>query len=97
MVAVDRQTEVAVNLSGEIAGKRALQQASAILSERLVRSLLKVPRSSKEGDLEQGRLMLRTAAGMVAFRRSREVLRQLDAGDAIMVEFAEGGDQAVQQ
>jgi hypothetical protein len=44
VVAVDRQTEVAVDLSGEIAGKKALQQASAILSERLVRSLLKVPR-----------------------------------------------------
>jgi len=41
VVAVDRQTEVAVDLSGEIAGKKALQQASAILSERLVRSLLK--------------------------------------------------------
>ncbi len=41
VVAVDRQTEVAVDLSGEIAGKKALQQASAIISERLVRSLLK--------------------------------------------------------
>lgn len=41
VVAVDRQTEVAVDLSGEIAGKKALEHASAILSERLVRSLLK--------------------------------------------------------
>ena len=41
VVAVDRQTEVAVDLSGEIAGKKALQQASADLTERLVRSLLK--------------------------------------------------------
>jgi TolB-like protein len=41
VVAVDRQTEVAVDLSGEMAGKKALQQASATLSERLVRALLK--------------------------------------------------------
>jgi TolB-like protein len=41
VVAVDRQTEVAVDLSGEIAGKKALQEASADLSERLVHSLLK--------------------------------------------------------
>lgn len=41
--------------------------------------------------------MLRTAAGIVALRSSREVLQQLDVGDLIMVEFAEGGDQAVQQ
>ena len=40
VVAVDRQTEVAVDLSGEIAGKKALQHASTALSERLVRSLL---------------------------------------------------------
>ena len=40
VVAVDRQTEVAVDLSGEMAGKKALQEASATLSERLVRSLL---------------------------------------------------------
>lgn len=41
VVAVDRQTEVAVDLSGEMAGKKALQQASEALSERLVRALLK--------------------------------------------------------
>ena len=41
VVAVDRQTEVAVDLSGEIAGKKALQQASEALAERLVDSLLK--------------------------------------------------------
>ncbi len=41
VVAVDRQTEVAVDLSGEIAGKKALQQASEALAERLVGSLLK--------------------------------------------------------
>ena len=40
VVAVDRQTEVAVDLSGEIAGKRALQRASAAVSERLVLLLL---------------------------------------------------------
>ena len=40
VVAVDRQTEVAVDLSGEMAGKKALQQAAANLSERLVRALL---------------------------------------------------------
>jgi TolB-like protein len=41
VVAVDRQTEVAVDLSGEIAGKRALQHASEAIAERLVASLLK--------------------------------------------------------
>jgi hypothetical protein len=41
VVAVDRQTEVAVDLSGEIAGKKALQQASEAIAERLVGSLLK--------------------------------------------------------
>jgi len=40
VVAVDRQTEVAVDLSGEIAGKKALQQAAESLSGRLVRALL---------------------------------------------------------
>ena len=40
IVAVDRQTEVAVELSGEIAGKKALQQAAGTLSERLVSALL---------------------------------------------------------
>ena len=40
VVAVDRQTVVAVDLSGEMAGKKALQQASEALSERLVRALL---------------------------------------------------------
>ncbi|MGH9383620.1 MAG: CsgG/HfaB family protein [Vicinamibacterales bacterium] len=41
IVAVDRQTEIAVDLSGEVAGKKALQQASETLSDRLVRALLK--------------------------------------------------------
>lgn len=41
IVAVDRQTEVAVDLSGEMAGKKALQEASETLSERVVRALLK--------------------------------------------------------
>jgi len=41
VVAVDRQTEVAVDLSGEVAGKKALQQASEALSDRLVRALLR--------------------------------------------------------
>jgi TolB-like protein len=41
VVAVDRQTEVAVDLSGEIAGKKALQEASTAISERLVPQLLK--------------------------------------------------------
>lgn len=41
VVAVDRQTEVAVDLSGEMAGKKALQQALEALSDRLVRALLK--------------------------------------------------------
>lgn len=43
LVAADRQTEVAVDLSGEIAGKKALQQAAATLSERLVRALIREP------------------------------------------------------
>jgi TolB-like protein len=42
VVAVDRQTEVAVDLSGEIAGKKALQRASAVVSERLVMSILEM-------------------------------------------------------
>ena len=41
IVAVDRQTEVAVDLSGEMAGKKALQEASEALSLRLVPALLK--------------------------------------------------------
>ena len=41
IVAVDRQTEVAVDLSGEMAGKKALQEASEVLSLRLVPALLK--------------------------------------------------------
>jgi carbon monoxide dehydrogenase subunit G len=40
IVAVDRQTEVAVDLSGAMAGKKALQQASEVLAERLVRALV---------------------------------------------------------
>jgi hypothetical protein len=43
VVAVDRQTEVAVDLSGEIAGKKALQEASATLGERLVAALVAQP------------------------------------------------------
>jgi hypothetical protein len=41
VVAADSQTEVAVALSGEVAGKQALQQASAALSYRLVRALVR--------------------------------------------------------
>jgi hypothetical protein len=40
IVAVDRQTEVAVDLSGEIAGKKALQQASVAIGDRLVIALV---------------------------------------------------------
>jgi hypothetical protein len=40
VVAADRQTEVAVDLSGETAGKQALQQASASLADRLIAALL---------------------------------------------------------
>jgi TolB-like protein len=40
VVAADRQTEVAVDLSGEIAGKKALQAASETLGERLIAALL---------------------------------------------------------
>lgn len=41
VVVADRQTEVAVDLSGEIAGKKALQQAAEALSVRLVQALLR--------------------------------------------------------
>ena len=47
-VVADRQTEVAVDLSGEIAGKKALQQAADALGDRLVRAILQfstAPRS----------------------------------------------------
>ncbi|MFQ5656772.1 MAG: CsgG/HfaB family protein [Candidatus Methylomirabilales bacterium] len=40
VLAVDRQTEVAVDLSALIAGKTALQKAAAILTERLVPQLV---------------------------------------------------------
>jgi len=40
IVAVDRQTELAVDLSGQMAGKKALQRASAGVSERLLVALL---------------------------------------------------------
>ena len=40
VVTIDRQTDVAVDLSGEIAGKKALEQASAVLGDRLVLALL---------------------------------------------------------
>jgi hypothetical protein len=39
-VTADRQTEVAVDLSGEMAGKKALQRAADILGDRLVRAML---------------------------------------------------------
>ena len=41
VVAVDRRTEVVADLSAEMAGKRALERASAALCEGLVLSLLK--------------------------------------------------------
>jgi TolB-like protein len=44
VLAVDRQTEVAVDLSGEIAGKKALERASGAITERLVTSLLEASR-----------------------------------------------------
>jgi hypothetical protein len=40
IVIADRQTEVAVDLSGEMAGKKALQRAAEVLSERVVRALV---------------------------------------------------------
>jgi hypothetical protein len=40
LVTIDRQTVVAVDLAGELAGKKALAEASAVLGERLVRALL---------------------------------------------------------
>lgn len=41
LVAADRQTAVAIDLSGVMAGKKALQQAAEALSERLVRALVR--------------------------------------------------------
>ena len=49
ILAVDRQTEVAVDLSELIAGKTALQQAAAAVAERLVPRLVNVQRSSASG------------------------------------------------
>lgn len=43
ILVADRQTEVAIDLSGEMAGKKALQQAAGVLSERLVRALTRTP------------------------------------------------------
>jgi hypothetical protein len=43
IVAIERQTEVAVDLSGEIAGKKALQQASVAIGDRIVPALLAAP------------------------------------------------------
>jgi TolB-like protein len=40
VLAADRQTEVAVDLSGEIAGKKALQQAAEALGDRVVQALV---------------------------------------------------------
>jgi hypothetical protein len=40
IVIADRQTEVAVDLSGQMAGKKALQRAAEVLSERVVRALV---------------------------------------------------------
>jgi hypothetical protein len=40
IVIADRQTEVAVDLSGEMAGKKALQRAAEVISERVVRALV---------------------------------------------------------
>jgi TolB-like protein len=40
IVIADRQTEVAVDLSGEMAGKKALQRAAEVLAERVVRALI---------------------------------------------------------
>jgi hypothetical protein len=39
-VIADRQTEMAVDLSGEMAGKKALQRAAEVISERVVRALV---------------------------------------------------------
>jgi ribosome maturation factor RimP len=41
IVAVDRQTTVAVDLTEQIAAKTALQQASAAIAERLLPKLVK--------------------------------------------------------
>src|SRR5262249_5767403 len=40
ILAVDRQTEVAVDLSEQIAGKAALEQAAAAIAERLLPQLI---------------------------------------------------------
>jgi hypothetical protein len=40
VLAADRQTDVAVDLSGEIAGKKALQHAAEALGDRVIQALL---------------------------------------------------------
>jgi len=42
-IAVDRQTEVAIDLAEQIAGKSALQQAAARIAERLLPKLVTIP------------------------------------------------------
>lgn len=51
VLAVDRQTEVAVDLSELIAGKTALQQAAAVVAERLIPRLV----AWQESDPKRGR------------------------------------------
>ena len=41
VVAIDRQTAVEVDLTEQIAGKKALQNAAAAIAERMLRKLVK--------------------------------------------------------
>jgi ribosome maturation factor RimP len=44
IVAIDRQTTVAVDLTEQIAAKNALQEAGALLAERLLPKIVKAPK-----------------------------------------------------
>ncbi len=44
VLAVDRQTTIAVDLSEQVAGKAALQQAAAALSERILPKVALTPK-----------------------------------------------------
>lgn len=48
VLAVDRQTAVVVDLSEPLAGKAALQEAAAVLAERLLPRLVKEPKEEKK-------------------------------------------------
>ena len=48
LVLVDRQTAVVVDLSEQLAGKAALQEAAAVIAERLLPKLVKEAKEEKK-------------------------------------------------